>query len=449
MQNIEEISISAIQEMFRCNKISIKELVQEYLARIELVDQGGAKLNSILEINPDALAIAEHLDANRSGYTSNLYGVPILLKDNIDTRDRMHTSAGSLALADSYASADADIVKALRQKGVVILGKTNMTEFANHMTKGMPPGYSSRGGYVKSPYGVDKDPSGSSTGSAVAVSANLCTASIGTDTSGSIVSPAIANSIVGFRPSMGAMSQKGLIPVSFTMDTAGPMARTVMDIALLFSEITNTPIVMDNVDIKDCVIGIDEASFENVTNEESKKIATIIKELEASGARLKRIKIPHIPTEHLKQIQLHEFKYAMNQYLSKLPKGFKIRSLEDIIAFNHFNADKTLKYGQSLLIDAQQNTKGDLSEIVYKQLLQHREQTKKQVLQQLSEMDVCILFNYNLILQYVGVPIITVPRGLYNDGMPNGIYITAINDINLLKYAYQIEKRIAHRVKPR
>ncbi|MDF2593698.1 MAG: amidase [Clostridia bacterium] len=449
MKNVDEISISSIHEMIKNKEISIVELVQEYLKRIALVDQGPNGLNSILEINPDVLFIAKELDARRTEYTSKLYGVPILLKDNLDTADRMHTSAGSLALSESFASADSDIAKNLRIKGAVLLGKTNMTEFANHMTKGMKAGYSSRGGEVRSPYNKNKSPSGSSTGSAVAVSANLCAASIGTDTSGSIISPAVTNGIVGFRPSIGALSQKGIIPVSFTMDAAGPMTRTVMDSAILFSELTHTFIEMNEGSLKGTVIGINQSSLQNMTHEEEKKARTVIENLKKAGAILKKVTIPQIPRKELKQIQLYEFKYSLNKYLSNLPSSFRICSLKDIIAFNDLHPNQTLKYGQTLLIDAEENTRGDLSEITYKQLLQRREKTKKEMVKLLQGLDICIMFEQNLILQYVGLPIITIPQGLYNNGMPKGIYLTALNDAILLKRAYQVEQLIGRRVPPK
>ncbi len=448
MQSIDEISIHQIQEMLSNKEISVAELVQEYLRRIDLYDQGPNKLNSILEINPDALSIAEKLDAYPSNFTSKLFGLPILLKDNMDTSDRMHTSAGSLALAESFASCDAGIVEVLRQKGGVILGKTNMTEFADHMTKGMKPGYSSRGGMVKSPYNENKNPGGSSTGSAVGVSANLCAVSLGTDTSGSITSPAIKNGIVGFRPSTSVLSQKGIIPISFTLDTAGTLTRTVMDSSILFMELINTLIDMDEANIKGTVIGIDQVTLENLTDEEEKKARTIIRTLEKSGATIKRVKIPKVPKNDLKQIQLYEFKYCLNRYLSERPRGSSIRSLKDIIEFNNLNPSKTLKYGQTLLIEAEKNTKGDLSEPVYKNLIKDREKTKKEVQEKLSEFDICIMFQENLILQYGGFPIITIPHGSYNDDMPYGIYLTALSDITLLKIAHRIEQAIGYRIVP-
>lgn len=448
MQNIRETSILQLQKTFMDKKMSVQELVQEYLRRIELIDKGTGKLNSILEINPDALSIAKNLDNEHFKYSSPLYGVPVLLKDNIDTADRMHTSAGSLALAESIASSDADIVKILRQKGALILGKTNMTEFANHMTKGMIAGYSSRGGIVKCPYNKSKNPSGSSTGSAVATSSNLCMASIGTDTSGSIITPSITNGIVGFRPSMGSLSQKGIIPISFTLDTAGPMTRTIIDSIILYSELSNKQINLDELNIKDIVIGLDESTFDNMADEEVKRATTIIKTLEKTGIMFKRVKIPQIPTKYLKEIQLHEFKYSINRYLSNLPSNFKIHSLKDIIEFNNLNPTTSLKYGQTLLLKAEYETRGDLSEIKYVKLLAERDKTKNEVTKILDNLDICLFFKNNLLFQYTGLPVITIPHGLYNNGMPYGVYLSARNDTILLKNAYLIDKIIGYRVAP-
>jgi amidase len=450
MSNIKEMTITELSTKLRNKKLSVKELVQEYIKQIETIDQGADGFNSVLEINPEIMEIVEKLDEQHMEEKSKLFGVPILLKDNIDTADRMHTSAGSLALADSFATEDAEHVKRLRDKGAVILGKTNMTEFANYMTTGMPAGFSSRGGQVKSPYKKEADPSGSSTGSAVAVTANLCMASIGTDTSNSIVSPALTNGIVGFRPSMGAISQKGIIPISFTCDTAGPMTRTVTDASILFQEITGITVNMEEKpELKDLKVGMNEWALKNLNAEEGKKADTIISELEKAGVQIKRLDMEPIPTNHIKTIQKYEFKYAMNRYLSGLPEDYPIRSLKDIIAFNHQNSDRTLQFGQTLLLDAEENTRGDLSENEYIELLKEREHYKKQIYELLRTVDVCIMFRENLMLQYTGLPIITIPRGLYNDGMPYGITLSALADNELLKHAASIEELIGNRVGPR
>lgn len=447
--NINEISITNIKEMYEQNKISVQELVDEYLNNITYYDQGENKLNSVLEINPDITDIARYLEEHKSEYTSPLYGVPILIKDNIDTGDKMHTSAGALALADLKASKDADVVKVLREKGAVILGKTNMTELANYMTKGMPPGYSSRGGMVASPYNKTKSPSGSSTGSAVSVTANLCGASLGTDTSGSIISPAIANGIVGFCPSAGILSTNGILPVSFTLDTVGPMTRTIMDSILLFSELTNIKIQPKEGNLKNWVIGIDDNSLNNLTGEEEKKSLNILKELENLGGKIVRIKLPTVPKNNLKGIGKYEFKYSLNRYFENVRKEFPIRSLRDIIKFNNAHGEKALKYGQTLLLEAEEKTKGDLSETEYKELLMDREEKKRIMKELLDGIDICILFQENLILQYTGLPILSIPHGLYNDGMPYGIIVTAQNNQKLLQYGYKLEELIGYRVPPK
>ena len=434
--------------MLMTKKINIKELVSEYLNRIKRYDNGPNKLNSIIELNPDVLTISEKLDASKELYSGNLYGVPILLKDNISTYDRMHTSAGSLALANSIAKEDATIVTNLRNKGAVLLGKTNMTEFANHMTKGMPPGYSSRGGQVISPYNRKISPSGSSTGSAVAVSANLCMASFGTDTSGSIVTPAVKNGIVGFRPSLHALSQSGLIPISFTLDAVGPMTRTVMDSIILFSELSNTSVDVSEASVKAMTIGIDQTTLNNVSAEEDKKIKTLLTQLQRAGATLKYIKIPQTPTHVLKQIQLYEFKYSLNRYLETYAPNYPIRTLADIIAYNNEHPSETLRYGQTLLNDAEYHTRGDLSEHIYKDLLGDREKAITDVTSLVKGYDICITFISNLTLQYVGLPTITIPHGLKNDGTPFGLFLTAPNDTTLLKNAYAIEQVIGYRPIP-
>lgn len=451
MVDLKEITITEVSTMLKNKKISVKELTQEYMQRIKILDQGENGLNSVLELNPDAMELAIDLDEQHTNRKGLLFGVPILLKDNIDTADNMHTSAGSLALADSKAAADAEIVKKLRTKGALILGKTNMTEFANFMTKGMPPGYSSRGGEVISPYNREKSPSGSSTGSAVAVTANFCIASFGTDTSGSNISPAIKNGIVGFRPSIGTMSQKGIVPISFTCDTVGPMTRTVSDASIIYTELTGMPINSDNTveDQKPLTIGINEYELKGLSGQDAKKAETIIKDLKKEGLVIKRINIEPMPSENIKQIQRYEFKFSLNRYLGELPKNYPIRSLRDIIEFNNQNSEKALKYGQSLLIDAEENTRGDLSEHEYIELLKDRERRKITVLETIRGTDVILFFKENMILQYTGMPVITIPHGLCNDGMPYGISMTSLTDVDLLKNALRIEQIIGCRVSPK
>ncbi|MBH1940624.1 hypothetical protein I5677_06960 [Mobilitalea sibirica] len=448
MININEITIRRMQEMFQNKSLTVKELVQSYIDRIHDLDEGQDGLNSVIEINPDALSIADELD--KQGYQSNLvlYGVPVLIKDNIATDDRMHTSAGSLALKDSYAGYDADLVKMLRKNGAVILGKTNLTEFANYMTQDMPNGYSSRGGQVKNPYNKERDPLGSSAGSGVSVAANLCATSIGSDTCNSIVAPGLANGIVGFRPSTGVISQKGIIPISFTLDTAGPFSRTVEDAAIMQAGLTDTPVVIpERFDVKGMIIGYNDWDNGELTEETVVITERMIKELENQGAIIKRISIPE--TKYIMDTMKYEFKYAMNQYLSTLPKDYPIKTLKDIIDYNELHKEEALRYGQTFLIDAEENTTGNLTETAYKELLEDRKVSMLKIREQLKDMDLCIMLSYNNILQYTALPVITIPCGLYEDGMPFGLQITAITDEQLLKHSYVIEKAVGQRVEPK
>src|SRR6185437_7556313 len=232
---LEELTISDLQAGMQSGKYTSHQLVKKYLDRIDDVDKDGPKLNSVIEVNPDAMAIAEALDRERKekGRRGPLHGIPILIKDNIDTADRMMTTAGSLALVGSRPAQDAFVAKKLRAAGAVILGKTNLSEWANFRSNKSSSGWSGRGGQTKNPYALDRNPCGSSSGSGVAVAANLCAAAVGTETDGSVVCPASINGIVGVKPTLGLLSRAGIIPISHNQDTAGPMARTVRDAALL------------------------------------------------------------------------------------------------------------------------------------------------------------------------------------------------------------------------
>ncbi len=448
--NLEEVTITELSKIIKNKTFSIKEIVSQYLEQIDSLDKGFHGLNSICEINSDVITIAEELDERNKGDSGLLYGVPILLKDNINTADRLHTSAGSLALADSIAETDAEIVNILRKKGAIILGKTNMTEFANYMTKGMPNGYSSKGGIVKSPYVLSESPAGSSTGSGVAVAVNLCTAAFGTDTSGSIISPGLKNGIVGYRPGKGTLSIKGIIPISFTLDMVGPMTRTVKDAIIIFNEISADKIhFTEKTSLKGIVIGIDQSSIDNMSQEDEKKANGVLDKLKKAGAILKQLHLKTISNKKIDDIKKYEFKYVMNQYLAELPQDYKIKSLKEIIEFNNNHKEDALRYGQILLEDAQNNTSGDMTESIYLDTLKDMESTKRYMSDQLKDVNVCIVFKDHPIVQYTGLPAITVPCGLYNNGMPYGINIIAQTDEELLNTAYAIEQIAGRRVKPK
>lgn len=447
MNYLKEITIPELKKKYQTGELTVKEAVEYYLDRIKEYDQGEMGLHSVLEINPDALAIAEELD--RKGFQGDklLFGIPVLVKDNIDTADQMHTSAGSVALADSIALEDAELVKRLRECGAVILGKTNMTEFANYMTDHMPNGYSSRGGQVKNAYHPEKDPSGSSSGSGVAATANLCTASIGSDTCNSIVGPGIASGIVGFRPSTGAISQKGIIPISFTLDTAGPFTRTVEDAAIMYAALTGQEVVEQPKEgIKGKVIAYN--TWKPTDSEEwLEHTEEAVIELEKAGAVIKRVEIPETP--YIMDIMKYEFQYAMNQYLKGLPEEYPIKSLQDIINYNNEHKEQALRYGQTLLLDAQENASGTLKDPKYLEILEDRKDSMRKIREQLEGTDLCIMYSFSSILQYTELPVITIPYGLKQDGMPAVLQLTALSDEQLLKNAYIVEEVIGNRVEPR
>lgn len=445
--NLKEVSIHRLQEWYREGKLTVADAVLFYLDRIKRLDQGEGGLNSVLELNPDALASAQELDCQGYQEKKILYGIPVLLKDNIDTADGMHTSAGSLALAASKPKQDAELVTRLRECGAVILGKTNMTEFANYMTAHMPNGYSSRGGQVMNAYDRGKDPSGSSTGSGVAVTANLCMASIGTDTCNSILGPGITSGIVGFRPSTGAVSAQGIVPISFTLDTAGPFARTVEDAAIMFAAMTGQAITRDT---QESIAGkvILYNSWRSKDREDWLEYTEeAVQRLEEAGAIIKRIELPETP--HIMDVMKYEFKYSMNRYLKELNGACPVKTLQEIIDFNNRQPEKTLRYGQTLLIDAQENTSGNLDELQYLEIQEDRKASMEAVREQLKDADLCIMYSYNNILQYTGLPGITIPYGMKQDKMPAVLQLTALTDQKLLEGAYIIERTIGQRIEPK
>src|SRR5215510_1870960 len=237
---LEELTIADLQQGMQSGKYSARSLVEKYVGRINDVDKAGPNLNSVIELNPDAEQIAEALDRERKekGARGLLHGIPILIKDNIDTADRMLTTAGSLALVGSKPQQDSFVAKKLREAGVIILGKTNLSEWANFRSNKSSSGWSGRGGQTRNPYALDRNPCGSSSGSGAAPAANLCAAAIGTETDGSVVCPSSANSLVGIKPTVGLVSRAGIIPIAHSQDTAGPMARTVTDAAIILSVLT-------------------------------------------------------------------------------------------------------------------------------------------------------------------------------------------------------------------
>lgn len=385
---VEELTISQLQAAQAAGQTSAVALAEAYLGRIEALDQGGPRLNAVIELNPEAPALAAALDEERRqrGPRGPLHGIPILLKDNIDTGDRMQTTAGSLALAGSRAVADAPLVARLRRAGALILGKTNMSEWANFRASRSTSGWSGRGGLTRNPYALDRNPCGSSSGSGVAVSANLAVAAIGTETDGSIVCPSSINGIVGLKPTLGMVSRRGIIPIAHSQDTAGPMARTVADAALLLAAIAGPdpadgataacpPALdyaagLDAAGLRGARLGVVRACF-GFNEAVDRLMEEALAALRHLGAELvDPVELPNIDAygDSEMEVLLYEFKADLNAYLGGLAPGAPARSLEEVIAFNEAHAQSELPYfGQDLLIKAQ--AKGHLTTPAYLEAL--------------------------------------------------------------------------------
>ena len=362
--DLNEITIDAMQEKMKSGTYTSKSITQLYLDRIQQIDKAGPRLNSVIELNPDALSIADAMDAERKNgkIRGPLHGIPVLIKDNIDTGDKMQTTAGALALLGNIAKKDAFIVSKLRDAGAVLLGKTNLSEWANFRSTSSCSGWSSRGGQTKSAYILDHNPCGSSSGSGVAVSANLCVVAIGTETDGSITCPASVNGLVGIKPTVGLLSRAGIIPISSSQDTAGPLARTVKDAVILLSALTgedNEDAVtatshgkthpdytkfLDAAGLKGKNIGIDRTK-KSVNHHLNALLDEAIDVLKKQGATITEIKYVATIDELGKfenEIMQQEFKVGVNNYLANA--NHKIKSLKEVIEFNKSNEEQAMPY---------------------------------------------------------------------------------------------------------
>ena len=384
---LQETTLAQLQDGMKAGRLSARGVARAYLDRIAALDRKGPTLRAILEINPEALSIAEAMDAERKSgrLRGPLHGIPVIIKDNIDTHDRMQTTAGSLALEGNIALRDAFIVERLRAAGAVIIAKANLSEWANFRSNRSSSGWSARGLQCRNPYVLDRTPSGSSSGSAVAVSANLCAVAVGTETDGSIISPANACGIVGIKPTVGLVSRAGIIPIAHSQDTAGPMCRTVADAAALLTVLAGVdprdPATRDAEShiaqdyttfldpagggLKGARIGVQARTGNNpiVDNVLEQAIAT----LKAQGAEV----VDPAPIETAGQLGTaerdvlqYEFKADLNAYLATMPPNVKYRTLADVIAFNEANKDRELPYfGQETFIASQ--ARGPLTEQAY------------------------------------------------------------------------------------
>ncbi len=474
---LETATIPMLQQQMAAGSLTSTKLVMTYLDRIARYDKDGPRLNAILEINPDAVAIAEALDHERSlkGPRGPLHGIPVMVKDNIDTGDKMHTSAGSLALANSYAAEDSFVARRLREAGAVILGKTNMTEWANFMTHNMSNGYSSRGGQVLNPYGPGKyDVGGSSSGSGAAVAANLTTVAVGTETSGSILSPASSNSIVGIKPTVGLISRTGIIPIMHSQDTAGPMAKTVTDAAVLLEALVGIddrdPATYSSLErahqdysryldasaLRGARIGIAREYWARVDAERLAVLEQAIDALKQAGAVIvDPVTLPCAQEKFDSSAMLCEFKPNLNAYLGRLSPHIPVHSLRELIAFNSADPEQRLKYGQTLLIAADQKS-GTLTEPGYLKdrahdLVLSRDRGIDHALRE-HTLD-ALLFPNNFgagVAAKAGYPSVTVPCGYTSEGRPVGLTFAAgaWSEPSLIGFAYAYEQATKKRRQP-
>ena len=458
--DLEEATVAGLQAGLAARSWTSVDLVRGYQARIQALDKEGPKLNSVIELNPEALALARSLDAERRAgkLRGPLHGIPVLIKDNIETADRMKTTAGSLALVDAPAPRqDAFIVQRLREAGAILLGKTNLSEWANMRSTRSSSGWSGRGGQTRNPYALNRSPSGSSSGSGVAASANLCAVAVGTETDGSVVSPANACGLVGLKPTVGLLSRSGIIPLSHTQDTAGPMTRTVRDAALLLGALSGVdprdPATagarvqadythfLDPQALKGVRLGLVK-NFMGVHAHVDGVMQGALAALRAQGAVLVEVELKTAAYDDAEfEVLLYEFKADLNAYLGN--RGGGVKDMASLISFNDANRDRELPFfGQELLIQAQ--AKGPLTEPAYQKALATCAQARRDILSLLDQHQLKALVaptgspawlidhlngdasgaSFSSPAAVAGCPHLTVPAG-FAFGLPVGLSFVA------------------------
>jgi amidase len=489
---LDELTISDLQDGMKSGKFTSRSLVEKYLTRIQEIDADGPALNAVIELNPDARSIADLLDAEREqkGPRGPLHGIPILIKDNIGTADLMMTTAGSLALLDFAPQSDSAVAKRLRDAGAVILGKTNLSEWANFRSSHSSSGWSGRGGQTRNPYALDRNPCGSSSGSGAGVSSNLCAAAIGSETDGSIVCPSSANGIVGIKPTVGLVSRTGIIPIAHSQDTAGPMCRTVTDAATLLGVLSgpdpadratkgrpaNLPAdytkFLDRAGLRGARIGVVRKLFEFSEAAQPLMTAALDAMKHEGAVLIDPVTIPSIGKfdDSELDVLLYEFKADLNAYLAAQPHA-PARTLKDLIAFNETYKSREMEYfGQDLFIKAEK--KGPLTDKAYLDAL-----TKNHRLTRTEGIDavmdahkldalVAMTAGPSWLIDLIdgdhdtggssslgavaGYPNINVPAG-FAFGMPVGIsfFGRAWSEPKLIKIAYAFEQATKLRKPPR
>ena len=487
---IIDASVAELQDAMQTGRTTSQALVKTYLARIAAIDRAGPRINAIIEINPDALTIADALDRERklSGPRGPLHGIPILLKDNIATADRMQTTAGSFALVGAQAPRDAFIVGRLRAAGAVILGKTNLSEWANIRSTRSTSGWSARGGLTRNPYALDRNTSGSSSGSGAAIAASLAAIAVGTETDGSITSPASICGLVGIKPTLGLLSRDGIIPIAHSQDTAGPMTRSVADAALLLGAMTG-------IDARDGVTAFSSGhptDFTRYLDADGLRGARIgvvrnamggnlrlqpivdaaIATMRQRGAILVDVEVPNMNKygDSELEVLLYELKAGLNKYLAEFARGAPVRTLAQLIAFNDNNRNREMPYfDQELLIRAE--AKGGLDSKQYLDALANNQRYSRAegIDQIMREQRLDALFaptggpawvtdfinadhsgdGFSSPAAVAGYPHITVPAG-FLAGLPIGVSFVggAWSEGTLIKLAYGFEQATKHRRAP-
>ncbi len=493
---LDEITIDDLQKALQSGQHSSRSLTEKYLARIAEIDKAGPMVNSVIELNPDALQIADALDQERKskGPRGPLHGIPVLIKDNIDTGDRMNTTAGSLALLGSRPPADAFVAAQLRKAGAVILGKTNLSEWANIRSSHSTSGWSGRGGLTRNPYALDRNPCGSSSGTGAAVSANLCVAGVGTETDGSVVCPASANGLAGLKPTVGLVSRSGIVPISHSQDTAGPMARSVRDVAILLGAMAGADPqdsatadsqgkvspdytkFLDPAGLKGARLGI-VRKYCGFNDSVDQLMEALIAEMKQAGAEI--VDPADIPTigkfdESELTVFYYELKADLAAYLARRGSALvksSVKSLKDVIEFNERNRDREMPYfGQDIFLKSEQ--KGPLSSKEYVDALALNQKLSRaegiDFIMDKFKLDALVaptagpawitdLINgdhaaggSSSAAAVAGYPNINVTAG-YLWGLPVGIsfFGRAWSEPTLLKIAYSFEQLTKARQKPR
>lgn len=487
---LNEATIDALQKKMQGGQLTSVQITEMYLKRIAEIDKAGPSLNSVIEINPDAKLIAQNMDMERKAgkIRGPLHGIPVLIKDNIDTKDKMMTTAGALALVGNRASKDAFIVEKLRASGAVLLGKTNLSEWANFRSTRSTSGWSSRGGQTKNACVLDRNPCGSSSGSGAAVAANLCAVAIGTETDGSVIAPSSFNGIVGIKPTVGLLSRAGIIPISATQDTAGPMARTVKDAAILLSALAGAdpsdPVTLQSAG----KISSDYSSNLSVSSLGGKRIGIeksflkghegvvglyqqAINVLKSLGATIVEVELLKAITEagnSENTVLQFEFKDGVNKYLSKA--NAKVKSVSDVIAFNRANEAKAMPYFKQEILEAC-DARGDINSKEYKDALAKTTGCRKIIDDMITtnHLDAicgvsigpaCLIdlvngdydtgFYFCPPAAMAGYPHITVPMGTLHE-LPVGFSFVsgAYKEADIINYAFAYEQATKKRKSPK